>query len=149
MDFIKCRRCGDIIAMLVASCPMCGACPSCGRRNRRELARCRCDYPESAFAVDNVREYYGISDQMVEAERRRFALRRSFVHQMIFAVIGPAMLFTAAGTLAPLLFASGLRITFLLLLPSELVVVWIVMGILRRRHVRLMCEITERDCPTT
>jgi Flp pilus assembly protein TadB len=143
MTFIKCPCCGDVIPLLVTSCPRCHKCPSCGRRNRHFPAKCSCNYPESEIAIACVTEYYGVPDAMVEVEKRRFALRRSFRRQIVRACILLVLLLTAVSV--PIVFMLpkvGMLLAIMLMFGTSIAVWWALV----RRHIRLLRE-ASRDPP--
>jgi hypothetical protein len=136
MDYIKCPRCGDVIPLRVTSCPTCGRCPSCGRRNRNAPAKCLCDYPDSELALHNLFEYHGVPERMVEVERRRIMLRRNFSRQTTRVMIGLVVFFTALAF--PLMFlANGVMIWIALMLTTNLIVSFV----RARSYVRLLRDI--------
>lgn len=116
MTFIRCPHCGDIIPLLVAACPSCRRCPSCGRKNTFDQERCNCDYPESEIALESLTEYYGLPDSSVEIERQCREIQRRFVRAAILCWVTLSCFLTVV-TFVLLLVFGGTGIPAVLALP--------------------------------
>ena len=136
MERIRCPQCGDIIPLRVTSCPNCRRCPSCGRKNRVAPKRCVCDYPDSEIAIDNLKRYRGLSDEMAEVEKRCYDLNRRYNRATALAVIGFGVIGAVVIAAMQLLLPIGPTQGILLAGAAGAV-----MGhLLKRRHRRLIQE---------